>query len=149
MRYYEDLEIGQKIVFQNEYQVTEEEIIEMATRFDPQPFHIDKEAAEKSLFGGLTASSVHLFAMWVAIGTKDKLTDPIAAVSILGFDKLRITHPARPGDTLYVRSEILNKRLSNSRPGLGILTTFNEMYNQNDVVLLSAENTFLVQCREE
>jgi len=146
-RYFEDLTVGEVIVFQNHYDVTEEEIIEVASRWDPQAFHIDKKAAEQSMFGGLTASSVHLFAMWVGIGTRDKKTEPIAALSVLGFNNVRITHPARPGDRLFVRSEIRRMRLSNSRPGSGILETYNEMYNQDGIVVLSADNAFLVQCR--
>jgi len=147
MRYFEELELGETMVFENTYQVTEEEIIEVASRWDPQPFHTDKDAAEKSIFGGLTASSVHLFAMMVGIGTKDKSMDPIAAVSVLGFNNMRMLQPARPGDTLFVRSQIKNLRKSKSRPQCGIVETTNEMFNQNDEVVMVADNAFLVACQ--
>lgn len=146
MRNFESLSVGEKFFFQNSYSVTEEEVIEVASRWDPQPFHVDKEAAKQSIFGGLTASSVHLFAMMIGIGTKDETVDHLNAVSVLGFDKVRVTHPARPGDTLYVRSEILALRRSKSRPDCGIVETFNEMYNQDDVVVMSLNNAFLVKC---
>ncbi|MCB1615413.1 MAG: MaoC family dehydratase N-terminal domain-containing protein [Pseudomonadales bacterium] len=147
MRYFEDIEVGEKIVFQNSYKVTEEEIIEVASRWDPQPFHIDKQAAEQSMFGGLTASSVHLFAMMVGIGTCDKKTEHMAAVSALGFNNMRARHPARPGDELFVRSEVTALRRSKSRPDCGIVETANEMYNQDGVVVMSTDNAFLVSCR--
>ncbi len=147
MRYFEDVSVGEKILFQNTYVVREEEIIEVASRWDPQTFHIDKAAAEASMFGGLTASSVHLFAMMVGIGTNDKTVDHLAAVSVLGFDNIRVKHPARPGDVLRVRSEIVGLRRSNSRPDCGIVETRNEMYNQNDIVVMFADNAFLVKCK--
>ena len=147
MRYFEDVHVGEKMLFQNTYVVREEEIIEVASRWDPQPFHIDRAAAESSMFGGLTASSVHLFAMMVGIGTTDKTFDHLAAVSVLGFDNIRVKHPARPGDVLRVRSEIIAMRKSNSRPDCGIVEARNEMYNQNDIVVMFADNAFLVKCR--
>jgi len=147
MRYFEDMIVGEKIVFQNHYDVTEAEIIEVASRWDPQPFHIDKKAAEQSLFGGLTASSVHLFAMMVGIGTTDKKTEHFAALSILGFNNIRVTHPARPGDRLFVRCEVLSLRLSKSRPNCGIAETRNIMYNQDGIDVMYADNAFLVQRR--
>lgn len=146
MRYFEDLKVGEKLVFQNSYTVTEEEIIEVASRWDPQPFHIDQEAAKASIFGSLTASSVHLFAMMVGIGTTDTKTEQMAAVSVLGFNNMRVTHPARPGDVLYVSSEVIKLRKSNSRPDCGIVETHNEMYNQDGKVVMSTDNAFLVQC---
>jgi len=149
MRYFEDVSVGEKIVFQNTYLVREQEIMEVASRWDPQPFHIDKAAAEASMFGGLTASSVHLFAMMVGIGTNDKTVDHLAAVSVLGFDNIRVKHPARPGDVLRVRSEIIALRRSKSRPDCGIVETRNEMFNQDNIVVMFADNAFLVKCRGE
>lgn len=144
MRYYEDLIEGEEIVFTNHYDVTETEIIEVASRWDPQPFHTDKATAEASIFGGLTASSVHLFAMMVGIGTRDKGTDPICAVSVLGFNNMRMLKPARPGDVLKVRSTIKKLRLSNSRPECGIVETTNTMFNQHNETVMVADNAFLV-----
>jgi acyl dehydratase len=127
--------------------VTEEEIREVGERWDPQPFHIDPEAAAQSPFGGLVASSVHLFAMGVSLsmtGTKD---DPVAAVSALGFDKMRLHAPARPGDELLVRTEVIEARPSKGQPGLGVVRNRSELVNQRDQVIFSYESAFLVQRR--
>lgn len=145
MRYFEDMIVGEKIVFQNHYDVTEQEIIEVASRWDPQPFHIDKEAAKNSIFGTLTASSVHLFAMMIGIGTTDKHTEHFAALSILGFNNIRVVHPARPGDRLFVRCEVLSLRASKSRANCGIAETRNIMYNQDGTDVMYADNAFLVE----
>lgn len=147
MRYFEDVTLGEFTEFKQEYEVTEDEIIELAKRFDPQPFHIDKKAAEESIFGGLTASSVHLFAMLCAIGTTDEDTEQMHAISILGFNNMKISHPARPGDLLKVRSTITKLRRSNSRPDCGIVEAHNEMFNQDGTVVMSTDHAFLVKCR--
>ena len=143
-QFYQDVVVGQTTTFNRCYHVSEEEIIEMASRFDPQPFHIDKEAAKSSIFGGLTASSTHLFSMMDSIGTKDTSVAQIAAVSALGFDNMRTRHPVRPGDELRVRSTVTEKRSSASRPELGIVSAYNEMFNQDDIVVMSFDHAFLV-----
>ena len=147
MRYFEDLVEGEVFEFRNYYTVHQEEIKEIASRFDPQPFHLDEKAAEESIFGSLTASSVHLFAMMVGIGTTDTEHEKINAVSALGFDKLRVTHPARPGDVLWVRSTITSLRQSKSRPDCGIVVSFSEMLNQDDITVMSMEQAYLAACR--
>ena len=143
--YYEDLSIGEKKNFDTPYEVKEDEIIEMGSRFDPQSFHIDPLAAKDSVFGGLVASSVHVFAMWVAVGVKSQQKRS-AALSALGFNNMKLREPIRPGDMLRSRSEVKDKRLSNSRPNCGIVTMANEMINQDDTVVFSIEHTFLIKC---
>jgi acyl dehydratase len=128
------------------YALTEAEILEVGERWDPQPFHTDPVAAEASLFGGLVASSVHLFAIMVAIGT-GPAEEPVAAVSALGFDKLRLHLPARPGDDLSVRAKVLERRASRSRPEVGIVRCSRELVNQRDEVVFSDESAFLIQHR--
>ncbi len=141
MRYYDEIEEGELIRFEDSYSVTEEEIIEVGSRWDPQPFHIDKEAAKKSMFGGLVASSAHIFSIAVRIGNdpidEDKM---IAAVTALGFDKLQWHAPVRPGDVLRCHFSITGLRDSKSRPGLGIVSNDCRIYNQND------ETVFTYQC---
>lgn len=133
MRYFEDLTVGEEVIFEDQYHVTEEEIIEVGTRWDPQPFHIDPVAAKKSMFGGLVASSAHIFSISVRIGNadidKDKL---IAAVTALGFDKLQWHAPVRPDDILFSKFTVTGLRESKSRPGLGVVSNACETYNQND-----------------
>ncbi len=145
MRYYEDFIPGKKARFSGSYEVTDEEIIEMGTRWDPQPFHTDPEAAKESIFGGLVASSVHLFAIAVRLGQQDR--EPIAALTALGFQDLRWHAPARPGDILTMSSEILKTRLSKSRPGVGIVESRNEIYNQNDELVFAYSGAALIRCR--
>jgi acyl dehydratase len=145
MLYYEDLVIGHETVFKQEYRVTQEEIIEVAKRWDPQPFHIDPVAAKDSMFGGLVASSAHIFSIWVSFGrTKIDEGKVLAAVSALGFDKLRWHAPVRPNDVLRVGHIITEIRESKSKPGLGIVTIANRVFNQNDETVFTLENTFLI-----
>ncbi len=71
MRYFEELVVGEETSNEGEYLVTEEEIIEMGRRFDPQPFHTDTVAAKDSIFAGLVASSAHIFSIWSALGNAE------------------------------------------------------------------------------
>src|SRR5688572_25621312 len=116
MRYYEDLTEGRVWEYDARYEVTEEEIMEVGRRWDPQPFHIDAEAAKAPVFKGLVASSVHLFAIATCLAVQVPEDLRSATVSGLGFGAIRLHAPARPGDVLRARSEVLEQRLSNSRP---------------------------------
>lgn len=144
--YLEDFHEGQVINYSRGYKVTEEEIMELAERFDPQPFHIDKQAAEASIFGGLVASSVHLFAMWSAIGNQAD-GPPVASLSALGFNNMKTLAPARPGDTLYLRVTVLTARPSRSKDDRGILEVSNEVFNQDDETVFTLEHAFLIRKR--
>ena len=146
MRYYEDFEVGVWRTRSERYEVTQDEIVAMGTKWDPQPFHVDEEAAKTSEFGGLVASSVHLFAITVSLSPIEG--EPPAAVSALGFDNMRMRAPARPGDVLSYRSRVMRKRPSESRPGCGIVELEGELYNQDDQVVLSYENAALIRMRE-
>ena len=146
MKYFEDFTPGEEITHHGNYLLTEQEIREVGERWDPQPFHIDPVAAKASLFGGLVASSVHLFAVMVAIGTGPG-EEPVAAVSALGFDKIRNHAPARPGDELSSRYKVLECRASRSRPEVGIVRNSRELVNQRGEVVFSNESAFLVRRR--
>ena len=148
MQFFEDFVVGRVDVYDaTPYTVTEAEIIEFGTRWDPQPFHVDRAAAAASPFGGLVASSVHLFAMAVGIGMAAQKDNPVAAVSALGFDTMRLHGPARPGDVLVNRSEVIEARPSNSQPSLGVLRVRTELVNQRDEAIFSFETAFLVARR--
>lgn len=148
MRYFEDLSVGEETIFEDEYLVTEDEIIEVGTRWDPQPFHIDPVAAKKSIFGGLVASSAHIFSIYVCIGNADVDKDKnFAAVTALGFDNLQWHAPVRPGDTLRNRFVITGIRESRSRPRMGIVTTRARLINQNDETVFTIEGSCLVERR--
>ncbi len=148
MKYYEDFPVGQVDRFDATYLVTEEEIREVGERWDPQPFHVDPVAAADSVFGGLVASSVHLFAMSTAIGQLSA-EEPVAVISALGFRNIVNRTPARPGDVLSQSSIVLTARLSNSRPGVGVVTMRIDMVNQQDEPVFTYEVAGLYQCRPE
>jgi acyl dehydratase len=147
MKYFEHFTLGLEQEAPGKHIVTEEEIIEFGTRWDSQPFHVDPEAAKDSLFGGLVACSVHLFAM--AIGLWNRATvneeDRTAAVSALGFNNMQLKTPARPGDELKSKSTVIERRSSTSRPNLGIVTFRNEVTNQNGELVIAYESAALIQ----
>ncbi len=143
MRYYEDIDTDVYVSAPGSYEVTADEIIEMGSRWDPQPFHIDPEAAKESIFGGLVASSVHLFA--IAVGLGHTREEPTAAVTALGFQELQWHAPARPGDRLHLRSRVLNKRLSGSRPDCGIIESRSEVLNQDDQLVFAYTSAALIR----
>ena len=144
MRYFEDFNVGDSKTFKDTYLFTEEEIIEVGQRWDPQPFHVDKEAAKQSMFGGIVAASVHLFAAYCRIGVKEL---PAAAVSALGFNNLKMLMPVRPGDVLRKTETVLEARLSNSRPDCGILSMQADLHNQRDELVFTAETAFIIRCK--
>ena len=146
--YYEDVTLGEEITFDAVYHVTEEEIIEVGNRWDPQPFHIDPAAAKDSLFGGLVASSAHVFAIWVSMGNDDIDKDKaIKSVSALGFNNLQWHAPIRPGDAIKSSFKITEARESKARPELGIVKSDNRMFNQDNETVFTLECAFLVPKR--
>lgn len=144
MRYFEDFVVGDKLTV-GSIRVTRDEIIEFAKRYDPQPFHIDEEAARKSIFGGLTGSSTHTFALSSQIHHQGK--DEIALVANLGSKDLRFPSPLRPGDEITLISECLSARISRSRPELGIVTTHGVLTNQRGETVMEMTTTFMVARR--
>lgn len=144
--HFEDYRVGQPVQLDARYRVTQEEIISMAQKWDPQPFHVDVEAAKQSIFGGLVASSAHAFPIFVYLGQQQPRK--VAAISALGFDRLRFIQPIRPGDELRYEYTCTEKRLSNSRPYAGIVTCECSLFNQRDEEVFSGKVTSLVQRRD-
>jgi acyl dehydratase len=144
MRYYEDFDVGVTWFCPDTYEVTEDEILEMGRRWDPQPFHTDPVAAAASPFGGLVASTVHLFGIGNKLGME---ADPVAAISNLGMSNVVNHAPARPGDVMTFELTPLEKRLSNSRPGVGIVSFRGMLRNQRGEEVFSTENAALIACR--
>lgn len=145
MTYYEDIVVGQSVVFPARYHVTEQNIIALAQEWDPFPFHTDPEAAKDTFYGGLVASTVHLFAISVKLG--HSATEKIAALSSLGIDELRNHAPAYAGDVLQCHCLYLDKRPSRSRPGEAILRSRAELFNQRGTLLFSYVTSALIQMR--
>ncbi|MEX2468673.1 MAG: MaoC family dehydratase [Pseudohongiellaceae bacterium] len=134
--YFEDFSVGDSREF-GAYTVTEEEIIEFATKYDPQPFHLSEEAGKKTLFGGLCASGWHTCAMTMRMVVDNMPAGESQSLGSPGLDELRWTRPVFPGDTLRVKSTVVDKRESRSRPEMGTIFMHNEVYNQNDELVLS------------
>jgi acyl dehydratase len=146
LRYYEDFEIGEQRRI-GSYRVTRREIIDFAKRFDPQPFHIDEQAARESIFGELTGSSCHTFALVSLIHSQSEETT--ALVANLGSEKLRFPAPLRPDDELTLVSECVAKRESESRPGIGIVTTRGHLMNRRKETVMDMMTTFMVRLNGE
>ena len=137
MRYFEDYQVGDSAEF-GSYEVTEEEILEYARRFDPQPFHIDPEAAKRSMFGGLIASGWHTCAVCMRLNCETYINRTVSLGSP-GLDNIRWLKPVRPGDTICYRRTVLESRASQSRPGVGLLRSRTEALNQHGEVVMSME----------
>jgi acyl dehydratase len=135
-RYFEDYEVGATYGF-GAADVTEESIVSFAREFDPQPFHVDKEAAADGPFGGIIASGWHTCALMMRMYA-DHYLSRVASLGGPGVDELRWPAPVRPGDRLTVRATVEKARPSRSKPGRGLVHTRVEVFNQGGDVVLSA-----------
>ena len=124
------------------YTLTAEEIIDFASRWDPQPFHTNEELAQQSVFGGLVASSLHLFAICTRLFFEHK--DQIQILAMLGKDAIRIPNPARPGDALTYVTKCIETRASKSRADRGIIVLADTLSTQTQRVVLTQEVTLMV-----
>jgi|SRR5208282_4516030 len=129
-RYLEDYEAGQTFTT-GRRTVDAQQIKAFAAEFDPQPFHLDEEAASRSIFRGLAASGWHSAAliMRLLVDSDDR---PAGGFIGLGFEELRWPRPVRPGDELHVQVEVLEVRASESRPGQGLIKVRITALNQNN-----------------
>lgn len=144
-RYFEDYVPGTTEEFGGVV-VDEAEIIEFAKRFDPQDFHTDPEAAAHGPFGGLIASGWHTAALMMRMFA-DHYLSKASSLGSPGIDEIRWPRPVRPGDTLRVRVNILDARLSRSKPDRGIVNTLAEVLNQNGEVVMSLKAATIIRAR--
>lgn len=147
MQFYEDLAIGQKQAF-GRYEVTREEVIEFASKYDPQPFHLDDDAAAATHFGRLSASGWHTCAMTMAMLVENLKANRQAGLGSPGIDQLRWKKPVFPGDTLRCESVVIEKRRSASRPEMGIFKSSLTVFNQNDEPVLEMVSNGLISTRD-
>ena len=145
MRTYEDFTEGLEIDL-GSYFVTKDEVIEFAREFDPQPFHLDEEAARATMLGGLSASGWHTCSMMMRMMADGYLLDSTSQGSP-GVDFVRWRKPVRPGDTLAGKAIVLSARLSSKRPTLGIVKIATDLANQRQETVLESEYTLLVLTR--
>lgn len=126
--YFEDFAVGDTLEL-GSVTVSEDEIIEFARAYDPQPFHVDANAAAHSIFGGLIASGWHTCALTMRLMV-DGLLSKAASLGSPGVDQIRWQRPVRPGDILTARATVLEVRPSQSRPDRGSMRIRTEVTNQ-------------------
>jgi acyl dehydratase len=148
MRFYEDILIGD-LTITGPYQITRDEIIDFASKWDPAYFHIDEEKAKASPYGGLTASGAHVFSIYYKLCYEmaDK-KGPMDSVATLGFE-VKYPNPARPGDELTLHFTPIEKRESQSNPRVGIAKNRSQLVNQNGEVVLQVELAGMYKKRPE
>lgn len=146
-RYFEDYVPGSRYEF-GAVTVEEREILEFALRYDPQIFHIDREAAKATQFAGIVASGWHTAAMAMRL-LVDNYLPRGASFGSPGVDELRWHKPVRPGDVLSVRVTIAGARRSESKPDRGIIRSFVEVLNQKREVVTSWKGMAVLRCRDK
>src|SRR5882757_5814076 len=128
--YLEDFAVGQTFG-SGRLRVEKERIKSFAAEFDPQPFHLDENAAKGSIFRGLAASGWHTAAMTMKLLVASEL-QPAGGIIGAGFDEFRWPTPVRPGDELRIESEVLEVRPSKSRPDIGVVKIRTTTLNQKN-----------------
>ncbi len=144
-RYYEDFKVGDRFV-SGGMTMTETAIIEFARQWDPQPFHIDAEFAKKWQYGGLIASGLHTMCvtlrLWLELGVFRA-----ASLGSPGLGETQFPRPVRPGDTLRVVTDIVELRLSASKPDRGLGRIRQVTINQRGEHVMEQETTVFLKRR--
>jgi acyl dehydratase len=144
-RYLEDFAIGQ-VFNTGRLRVDKAQIVAFAKEYDPQPFHLDEDAARKSPFRGLAASGWHTAGMTMRLMVGGEFK-PAGGILGVGFDELSWPRPVRPGDELHAKSEVLDVRPSKSKPDRGMLRVRTTTLNQNDEPVMMFTGNLLVPRR--
>jgi acyl dehydratase len=147
MRYWEDFAVGETADL-GSCTVTEDELLAFARKYDPQPFHIDREAARRSIFRGIIASGWHTCALMMRLSVEAARQEEAAASGSPGIDSCRWLKPVRPGDELTGRTEVLETWPSRTRP-LGFVRRRVEMINQQGEVVMAIVGISMYQRRPE
>jgi acyl dehydratase len=137
-RYFEDYTPGASTEL-GSIPVTAEEIIDFARRYDPQPFHVDPEAAKQTPYGGLIASGWHTCALMMR-EVVDSFVDGTTSLGSPGLGPIRWLLPVRPGDVLRMRATVIEARRSTTKPDRGTITLEVDVVNQDDKVVMRVEN---------
>jgi len=155
--YFEDLQIGSRVDL-GSHTFSREEIVDFARKYDPQPFHLDEEAARQSLFGALCASGWHTSAIWLRhlIDHRNREAElmrfrgerPARYGPSPGFEQLRWLKPVFVGDTLTFTTRVREKVDSRSRPNIGLVFSDNEGVNQNGELVFSVVSKVFVERRQ-
>lgn len=143
--FFDDIPVGWKQDM-GRWTLSPESVIGFAREWDPQPFHIDEEAAKKSIYGALTASSLHLFAICTRLFFDH--ASGIAVLAMLGKDAVRFPNPARAGSELQYMTECTAARASKSRSDRGIITLSDTLSDETGATVLSQDVSLLVARRD-
>jgi len=135
MRYWEDFRVGETFDL-GSVTIDGDEMVRFAERFDPQPFHVDSDAAAASPYGGLIASGWHTVALFMGMYVRGALLDT-SSLGSPGVEELRWLAPVRPGDELRGRSTVTGLRPSETNPRRGTVFSTNEVLNQDGTVVLT------------
>ncbi|MEO6247363.1 MAG: MaoC family dehydratase [Sphingomicrobium sp.] len=146
MIYFEDLQVGVEQQF-GHYDVTREEVLEFARKYDPQPFHLSDEEAAKTHFGRIAASGWHTAAMTMGVIVRHHAEKHQAGLGSPGIDELRWLKPVYPGDRISVRGTILEKTPSRSKPGLGSYRAQTSVVNQDGTEVMRFISIVLIERR--
>ncbi|NLR70079.1 MaoC family dehydratase [Novosphingobium sp. ERN07] len=147
MMYFEDIEPGAVQRF-GSYAVKRDEVIDFASKYDPQPFHLSDEAAAQTHFGRLSASGWHTCAMTMAMLVENLKERKQAGLGSPGLDEIRWLKPVYPGDTLSVETQIVDKKRSGSRPEMGSFRSNLKVFNQDGVVVMTMKSIGLIRVRD-
>jgi acyl dehydratase len=142
--FFDELQIGRRSAA-GPYLLSKDEIIRFATQYDPIPRHIDEEAAARSLFGGLTASGSHTFAIYILC----QLQPHFQVLMGLGWEEVKLPNPVRPGDELDLEMTVLEMRPSKSKSDRGIVRSRNSLRNQKRETVLECISNIFVARRSE
>jgi len=144
--YWEDFKVGDTAPI-GERVVEKAEMIGFARAYDPQPFHIDEDAAKRSMYGGLIASGWHTVAMVMRM-TVDSYLNESASLGSPGVENVRWLKPVRPGETIRATRKVVETRASKSRPEMGLVKTIWEVFNQDGELVMTMEGYGMFQRRE-
>jgi acyl dehydratase len=148
MRYYEDIELNKPTRFGHKL-VTREEVIDFASKYDPQPFHLSDEVAAQTHFGRISASGWHTGSMVMRM-VVDHMSagEGQAGLGSPGIEDLRWVKPVYPGDTLTCETEMIEKRRSRNRPEMGITKSRLTCFNQHGEVVMTYVAAGLIRTRD-
>ncbi len=145
-RYFEDYELGATYTL-GEFSLSEEDIKAFARQFDPQPFHLDRDAAAKSHFGGIVASGWHTGSAMMRV-VVEHFISAVAGMGSPGVDELRWLRPVRPDERLRVQVTVEQARRSVSKPDRGIMHTLMEVIGPEGAPRMTVRSVGLVGCRD-
>lgn len=144
LKYFDDLSDGEKLTCQPVY-MTRESIVEFARQFDPQPFHVDEDAARQSVFKGLVASALHTLS--ACTRTVVDAQGEIAILSGVGMHAVSMFNPVRPGDTLFVKARWTDLKRSQKKPDRGVASLRCKVTNQRQEAVIEYGYRYLIACK--